>query len=81
MTAKRKPEAEPPEPPSQMISFRVPPQMLAELRGAAKALDAEQALILRSAVDHELLRLRRKFNKGRPFPAEPASLKPKRTSL
>ena len=81
MAAKRKPTAELPEAPAQMISFRMPAQMLAELRGAARALDAEQALILRLAVEHELVRLRRKYNRGKPFPAEPASRKPKRTTL
>ena len=79
MTAKRKPAAEQPEAGTQMISFRMPVEMLAELRGAARALDAEQALILRLAVEHELTRLRRKYNRGKPFPAAPAT--PKRTSL
>ncbi len=83
MTAKRRSAAEQPEPESrtQMISFRMPVEMLAELRGAALALDAEQALILRLAVEHELTRLRRKYNRGKPFPAAPATHRPKRTSL
>ncbi len=81
MTAKRRSAAEQPEPPSRMISFRMPAEMLAELRGAARELDVEQALILRLAVEHELVRLRRKYNKGKPFPAAPATHRPKRTSL
>ena len=82
MTAKRRPVAEPqPEAGTRMISFRMPVEMLAELRGAARELDVEQALILRLAVEHELTRLRRKYNRGKPFPAAPATHRPKRTSL
>ena len=81
MTAKRKPAAEQPESGTRMVSFRLPVQMLAELRGAARVLDAEQTLILRLGVEHELVRLRRKYNQGKPFPAAPATRRPKRTSL
>ena len=81
MTARRKPAAEQPEAETRMVSFRLRVELLAELRGAARVLDAEQALILRLAVEHELLRLRRKYNDGVPFPADSATHRPKRTSL
>ena len=65
--------ANPPEKPpagqgTTMAAFRLPTDLAEELRGAAKALEADQALIVREALERELTRLRRKYQDGEPFP-------------
>jgi hypothetical protein len=52
-----------------MMAFRIPKALANELRGAAKALDVDQASILRGSLERELTRLRRKYNEGESFPS------------
>ena len=54
---------------TQMMAFRIPTAIANELRGASKSLNADQATILRGALERELARLRRKHNLGDPFPS------------
>jgi hypothetical protein len=54
---------------TQMMAFRIPKPLANELRGAAKALEVDQASILRGSLERELARLRRKYNEGEPFPS------------
>lgn len=53
---------------TQMMAFRIPRSIASELRGASWALDVDQASILRQSLERELIRLRRKYNEGEPFP-------------
>jgi hypothetical protein len=65
----KKPAPASPETGTQMMAFRIPKPLANELRGAAGKLEADQASILRQALERELTRLRRKYNEGEPFPA------------
>lgn len=53
---------------TQMMAFRIPRSIANELRGASWALDVDQAAILRQSLERELIRIRRKYNEGEPFP-------------
>ena len=75
------PQPEPAEEPApkgegtRMTAFRLPVDLAEELRGAAKALDADQALIVREALEMTAAR------SGEPGSHHPTASTPQRTTV